>query len=97
MTSNSRRQPNIDIGIHGEYSIFIDQYYYYNEREHIYTLCMFKNAKQISNSGGNAVIIGYWDSWTGQGNNKYLKMKYLNGNKCWGGPARSFSYISMWN
>ncbi|CAF4420163.1 unnamed protein product, partial [Rotaria magnacalcarata] len=56
---NLRRQRNIDIGMHGEYSIFIVQCYYYNEREHIYRLCMFKNAKQIADSGARSFTVTF--------------------------------------
>jgi len=52
---------------------------------------MFKDAKQISKGGGSDVTIGYWDSWVGPGNNKYLKMKYSNGATCWNGPSRSLT------
>jgi protein kinase C substrate 80K-H len=69
----------------------MDQCYDYEEREYTYRICMFKDAKQISKGGGSDVNIGYWDSWCGPENNKYLKMKYANGATCWNGPARSLT------
>ncbi|CAF2752166.1 unnamed protein product [Rotaria sp. Silwood2] len=86
-----KKQSDVDVGIHGEYSAFIDQCYDYEEREYTYRTCMFKDAKQISKGGGSDVIIGYWDSWSGPADNKYLKMKYSNGATCWNGPARSLT------
>ncbi|CAF4795923.1 unnamed protein product [Rotaria sp. Silwood1] len=86
-----KRQAEVDVGIQGEYSAFIDQCYDYEEREYTYRLCMFKDAKQISKGGGSDVTIGYWDSWCGPTDNKYLKMKYSNGATCWNGPARSLT------
>ncbi|CAF4474714.1 unnamed protein product, partial [Rotaria sp. Silwood2] len=82
------KKPDVDVGIDGQYSIFIDQCYY-EEPKYIYRLCMFKDAKQMSIVGGTAIIIGYWNSWAGPANNKCLKMKYSNGDTCWNGPARS--------
>ncbi|CAF0992039.1 unnamed protein product [Adineta ricciae] len=86
-----KRQSDVDTGVHGEYSAFIDQCYDYEEREYTYRVCMFRDAKQIPKGGGGEVIIGYWDSWVGPTTNKYLKMKYSNGATCWNGPARSLT------
>ncbi|CAF0988010.1 unnamed protein product [Rotaria sordida] len=86
-----KRQSDVDVGIHGEYSAFIDQCYDYEEREYTYRICMFKDAKQIPKGGGSEVTIGYWDSWCGPTDNKYLRMKYANGATCWNGPARSLT------
>lgn len=87
--SDLKRQSDVDIGVHGEYAAFIDQCYDYEEREYTYRLCMFKDARQIPKGGGGDVTIGYWDSWNGPENNKYLTMKYGNGATCWNGPSRS--------
>jgi len=86
-----KRQADVDIGVHGEYAAFIDQCYDYEEREYTYRLCMFKDAKQIPKGGGSEVTIGYWDSWAGPTENKYLKMRYGNGATCWNGPSRSLT------
>ncbi|CAF3133827.1 unnamed protein product [Rotaria socialis] len=86
-----RKQADVDVGSHGEYSAFMDQCFDYDEREYTYRVCMFKDAKQISKGGGSDVTIGYWDAWTGPSDNKYLKMKYANGATCWNGPARSLT------
>ncbi|CAF0947525.1 unnamed protein product [Rotaria sordida] len=84
-----KKQSTVDAGPHDEYSPIIDQCFDYEEREYTYRICMFKTAKQISKGGGSEVIIGYWDSWCGPKDNKYLKMKYSNGATCWNGPPRS--------
>ncbi|CAF4581908.1 unnamed protein product [Rotaria sp. Silwood1] len=84
-----KKQSNIDAGPHDEYAAIIDQCFDFEEREYTYQICMFKTAKQIPKGGGSEVIIGYWDSWCGPKDNKYLKMKYANGATCWNGPARS--------
>ncbi|CAF3677316.1 unnamed protein product [Adineta steineri] len=86
-----KKQVNIDVGIQGEYSAFIDQCFDYEEREYTYRVCMFKDAKQIPKGGGGDVAIGFWDAWTGPIENKYLRMKYVNGATCWNGPARSLT------
>ena len=91
VASDLKRQSDVDTGVRGEYSAFIDQCYDYEEREYTYRVCMFKDARQIPKGGGGDVTVGYWDSWVGPANNKYLKMKYSNGATCWNGPARSLT------
>ena len=86
-----KKQSDVDVGPHGEYSAVIDQCYDFEEREYTYRICMFKDAKQISKGGGNDVSIGHWDSWCGPEDDKYLKMKYTNGASCWNGPSRSIT------
>jgi len=86
-----KKQSEVDVGPLGEYSAFIDQCYDYEEREYTYRICMFKDVKQIPKGGGGDVTVGYWDSWSGPENHKYLKMKYANGATCWNGPARSLT------
>ena len=85
----SKKESGIDIGAHGEYAAFINECYDFDERDYTYRVCMFKDVKQVSKSGGSDVIIGYWDSWSGPSNNHYLNMNYNNGATCWNGPARS--------
>ncbi|CAF0901189.1 unnamed protein product [Adineta ricciae] len=86
-----KKQSGVDTGPQGEYSAFIDQCYDYEEREYTYRVCMFKDARQIPKGGGSEVTIGYWDSWSGPAENKYLRMKYANGATCWNGPPRSLT------
>ncbi|CAF4097964.1 unnamed protein product [Rotaria sp. Silwood2] len=86
---DSKKQSSVDTGLHDEYAAIIDQCFDYEEREYTYRICMFKTANQIPKGGGSEVTIGYWDSWCGPKDNKYLKMKYSNGATCWNGPPRS--------
>jgi hypothetical protein len=74
----------------GEYSVLHDQCYYYQKRVYLYRLCMFNDVQQISNSR-DRVIIGYFNSWSGETNNKYLQMKYSNGDICSNGQSRSLT------
>ena len=91
MSRDLKRQSDTDLGVHGEYSPLVNQCYEYDEREYTYRICMFKDAKQISKGGGGEVTIGYWDSWFGPEDNKYLQMRYANGVTCWNGPARTLT------
>ena len=86
---NAKKQSHIDNELYSDYLAIRDQCYDYEEREYTYRICMFKIAKQIPKDGGTQVILGFWDSWNGPTDNKYLKMKYSNGAVCWNGPPRS--------
>jgi Glucosidase II beta subunit-like protein len=89
-----KKQSGVDVG---PYSTFINKCFHYEKREYTYHICMFKDARQITNGGGGAVTIGYWNSWTGAENNKCLKMKYSGlprVNQHWGGVAKFFGLES---
>lgn len=87
-----KKESNVDLGPNSEYAPILDQCFDYEEREYTYQICMFKTARQIPKGGGGGEItLGYWDSWFGPKENKYLSMKYTNGATCWNGPARSLT------
>ncbi|KAK7041536.1 hypothetical protein SK128_025009, partial [Halocaridina rubra] len=46
-------------------------------------------AIQKPKSGQGETRLGQWGDWSGPENNKYIKMKYTNGQACWNGPTRS--------
>ncbi|CAF2037209.1 unnamed protein product [Rotaria magnacalcarata] len=86
-----KKQSDVDLGPNNDYAPILDECFDYDEREYTYRICMFKTAKQISKGGSSQVTIGYWDSWSGPKDDKYLKMKYSNGATCWNGPPRSLT------
>ncbi|CAF4894085.1 unnamed protein product [Rotaria socialis] len=86
-----KKQSDVDLGPNSDYAPILDECFDYDEREYTYRICMFKTAKQISKGGSSEVTIGYWDSWSGPKDDKYLKMKYSNGATCWNGPPRSLT------
>ena len=78
-----------DLGSEHEFSPLHDQCYEYDDREYTYKLCVFSKSTQRPKKGGREVSLGVWGSWSGPPSNRYLAMKYDDGEKCWNGPSRS--------
>lgn len=84
-----KRKLNFDVGVNEEFASMIDQCYEFDDREYIYKLCPFDRTVQKSKTNHGETSIGSWSSWGAEGNDKYKKMIFLNGQTCWNGPARS--------
>lgn len=78
-----------DFGLSEEFASLKGQCFDFEDRYYTYRFCPFDKASQIDKSGGAEVSLGKWGSWAGPEENKYLKMKYDNGQMCWNGPTRS--------
>ncbi|RNA29097.1 glucosidase 2 subunit beta [Brachionus plicatilis] len=82
----------LDLGPKGEFASMIDKCFEFEDREYIYKLCPFDRTVQKSKSNHGETSIGNWKSW-GDGENKYLQMRFDNGLGCWNGPQRSTNVI----
>lgn len=82
----------LDLGQNGEFASMIDKCFEYEDREYVYKLCPFDRTVQKSKNNHGETSIGNWKSW-GDGENKYLQMKFDNGLGCWNGPQRSTNVL----
>ncbi|BGP24904.1 alpha 1,3-glucosidase, glycoside hydrolase family 31 protein [Rhodotorula toruloides] len=61
--------------------------------EYTYSLCFFGEATQKSNNNGARTSLGAFKGWSSdavQGSDEYyMKQLYVDGQRCWNGPARS--------
>ena len=76
----------MDFGEDSEYLKLWQNCVEYTDREYTYKLCPFEKVTQRSKSGGRETSLGTWGNWQGT---DYSVMKYLGGETCWNGPARS--------
>ena len=79
----------MDFGKDNEFIPFYEQCYEYTDREYTYKLCTFQKSTQRNKNGGSETSLGTWGKWDGPENDRYSRMKYENGEKCWNGPSRS--------
>jgi protein kinase C substrate 80K-H len=59
--------------------------------EYKYTICPFGQAKQEPKNGGGSTNLGNFKGFTGPEGNKYSKIAFEGGQKCWNGPSRSLT------
>ena len=59
--------------------------------EYKYTICPFGKASQAQKTGGGNTNLGNFKGFTGPDGNKYSKMSFEGGQKCWNGPSRSLT------
>lgn len=79
----------MDFGKNNEFISLYEQCYEYTDREYTYKLCLFQKCTQRNKNGGSETSLGVWGHWDGPGDDRYSRMKYENGEKCWNGPSRS--------
>lgn len=87
-----KKKLELDLGTNSEFASMIDQCFEFEDREYVYKLCPFDRTIQKSKNNNGETSIGNWKSW-GDGENKYLQMKFDNGLGCWNGPQRSTNVI----
>lgn len=80
-----------DIGPEEQFCALQGQCFEISEKEYVYSVCPFDSAKQTNTGSGGSTSLGKWGKWIGSPDNKYSKMIYENGEKCWNGPARSMT------
>ncbi|EAU82449.1 endoplasmic reticulum protein [Coprinopsis cinerea okayama7 len=82
-------------GTRGEWKKLDNECLNLNTGDYTYELCLFKEAKQKPNSGGQTFSLGRFSSWNNApgvevGSPEYYsKMFYKHGTRCWNGPERS--------
>ncbi|TFK28627.1 endoplasmic reticulum protein [Coprinopsis marcescibilis] len=82
-------------GVQGQWKQLDNHCIDYNAGDYTYELCLFKEAKQKPNNGGQTFSLGRFDSWnTAEGVEAgtptfYSKQYYKHGTRCWNGPERS--------
>ena len=79
----------MDFGKNNEFIKLYEQCYEYTDREYTYKLCLFQKVTQRNKNGGSETSLGVWGNWDGPEDDRYSRMKYENGEKCWNGPSRS--------
>ena len=79
----------MDFGKNNEFIKLYEQCYEYTDREYTYKLCLFQKCTQRNKNGGSETSLGVWGNWDGPEDDRYSRMKYENGEKCWNGPSRS--------
>ena len=79
----------MDFGKNNEFIPLHEQCYEFTDREYTYKLCLFQKCTQRNKNGGSETSLGVWGHWDGPEDDRYSRMKYENGEKCWNGPSRS--------
>jgi len=83
-----KEKTDIDFGPENVYRTFYNKCYDVEASGYIYTLCLFKDAKQKPKDGNSSTNLGTWNGFENPNT-----MKYTNGEKCWNGPQRSAKVI----
>lgn len=82
--SKIEKDLKFDWGEHNEFAYMVGNCYEVQIQEYTYKVCPFDSAKQGHTSLGN------FEGFEGKPN-KYTRMKFGGGQKCWNGPARSLT------
>ncbi|KAG0006309.1 hypothetical protein BGZ80_001997 [Entomortierella chlamydospora] len=77
------RKLETDYGKDEAFAQLVDQCFEYKEAEYTYSLCLFGEAHQKSNSD---ISLGKFSSWVGDNHDTQM---YTGGLRCWNGPERS--------
>ncbi|KAF8944936.1 hypothetical protein BGZ47_003484 [Haplosporangium gracile] len=81
------KKVNTDYGPDEAFAKLVDQCIEFKEIEYTYTVCLFGEAKQKSNSDTS---LGTFSSWVGD---NYDTQLYTGGARCWNGPERSVKVV----
>ncbi|KAF9922829.1 hypothetical protein FBU30_007037 [Linnemannia zychae] len=77
------KKADTDYGPDEAFAKLVDQCFEFKDHEYTYSVCMFGEAKQISNSDTS---LGTFSGWEGD---NYDTQLYTGGARCWNGPERS--------
>jgi len=83
-----KEKTDIDFGPQNVFRTLHNKCYDVEASGYIYTLCLFKDAKQKPKDGNSSTSLGTWNGFEGPN-----IMKFTNGEKCWNGPQRSAKVI----
>ncbi|OUM65307.1 hypothetical protein PIROE2DRAFT_60104 [Piromyces sp. E2] len=83
-----KEKNNIDFGPQNVFRTLHNKCYDVEASGYIYTLCLFKDAKQKPKDGNSSTGLGTWNGFESP-----TVMKFTNGEKCWNGPQRSTKVI----
>jgi len=79
-----------DYGVENEFMVLQGQCFDYTDNEYKYSMCPFDHCTQAGKHGGGSTRLGNWGEWGGpEGEGRYSVMKFVGGQQCWNGPARS--------
>ncbi|XP_006816140.1 glucosidase 2 subunit beta-like [Saccoglossus kowalevskii] len=78
---------SLDLGGDNEFYFLEGKCFEYHDKEYTYKFCPFEKVSQ--KKSGKETSLGKWKGWEGPEGNKYSKMKYDGGERCWNGPDRS--------
>ncbi|ORX59878.1 hypothetical protein BCR36DRAFT_341933 [Piromyces finnis] len=83
-----KEKTDIDFGPQNVFKTLYNKCYDVEASGYIYTLCLFKDAKQKPKDGNSSTNLGTWNGFDSP-----TVMKFSNGEKCWNGPQRSAKVI----
>jgi len=83
-----KESTDIDFGPQSVFRTLYNKCYDVEASGYIYTLCLFKDAKQKPKDGNSSTSLGTWNGFESP-----TVMKFTNGEKCWNGPQRSAKVI----
>ncbi|GJJ73591.1 protein kinase C substrate 80K-H [Entomortierella parvispora] len=82
------RKMKVDYGKDESFAKLVDQCFEFKDREYTYSVCLFGNAAQKSDSSNTS--LGSFSGW--EGDDHRVQM-YTGGLKCWNGPERSVKMV----
>jgi len=85
-----KEKTDIDFGPQNVFRTLYNKCYDVEASGYIYSLCLFKDAKQKPKDGNSSTNLGTWKGFDGPN-----IMKFGNGEKCWNGPQRSAKVIFL--